>query len=528
MYLYNVMKKICIVHYNTPTLTECLIKSINKYVGTNCHIYIFDNSDKKPFTYRQHNITIFDNTKGQIINFNEWLKNFPKKGGEATGNFSSAKHSISIDKCMDLINDNFILMDSDILLRKDISALIDEDSIYVGEFQPCEALKQKDVGRLLPFICFINVKMCKKNNIRYFNENFMHGLNKFSIGHYYDTGGAFWYYARNYKHKDIKIGDYITHYKGGSWDINYPSNKKEHGNLTPEEWLEINNRYFNNNNKVIYTCITGNYEKLIEPSVISNNFDYICFSDDPNLTSNVWDIKPIPEDLQYLSKVKQQRCIKICPHKYLSEYDTSIWVDGSIDIIGDVNVFLQKECNEDDKIIYIPEHPNRNCIYQEGITCINMKKDIINNIDTQIDKYKKENYPQKNGLVQSNIVIRKHNNKSCIEVMELWKEELIKHSHRDQLSFNYALWKTNNIDILKYLDKKLYDSKYFKWYSRHNRGINNKIKQNYLLDEYNITNIKTKKEHKKTLETIVNTRQQVKRLKKKSDDMIINAIYENF
>ena len=175
----------------------------------------------------------------------------------------------------------------------------------------------------------------------------------------------------------------------------------------------------------------------------------------------MWDIKPIPEELQYLSKVKQQRCIKICPHKYLSEYDTSIWVDGSIDIIGDVNVFLKKECNEDDKIIYIPEHPNRNCIYQEGITCINMKKDTINNIDPQIDKYKKENYPQKNGLVQSNIVIRKHNNKSCIEVMELWKEELIKHSHRDQLSFNYSLWKLNS-NALQYLDKKLFNSKYFK------------------------------------------------------------------
>ena len=63
------MTNILIVHYNTPKLTECLVKSINKFVGTNCNIYIFDNSDKLRFTYSQENLTIFDNTHGQIINF---------------------------------------------------------------------------------------------------------------------------------------------------------------------------------------------------------------------------------------------------------------------------------------------------------------------------------------------------------------------------------------------------------------------------------------------------------------------------
>ena len=48
------MINICIVHYNTPLLTEYLIKSINKFTP-NSKIYIFDNSDKEPFTYRQKN-----------------------------------------------------------------------------------------------------------------------------------------------------------------------------------------------------------------------------------------------------------------------------------------------------------------------------------------------------------------------------------------------------------------------------------------------------------------------------------------
>ena len=68
---------ILIVHYNTPHLTECLVKSINKFVSYECTIYIFDNSDKDPFTAKFDNVTIFDNTKGQIIDFDG---QFARKG----------------------------------------------------------------------------------------------------------------------------------------------------------------------------------------------------------------------------------------------------------------------------------------------------------------------------------------------------------------------------------------------------------------------------------------------------------------
>lgn len=490
---YNIDEKInlCIVHYNTPYMTECLIKSINKYTP-NCNIYIFDNSDKEPFTYKQDNITIFDNTKGQIINFDEWLKQFNLTQKDSGNGFASAKHSISIDKCFDLINDNFILLDSDILLKKDISPLYDDRYMYVGEID-------SPYKRLLPYICFINVKKCKKFNIRYLDYKYIPGIYFNTPKHTYDTGGGFYVNTKIFNNKEITISNYITHYKGGSWDINHFSNVKEHGTLTPNEWLEINKQYFTNtkNKRVIYTCLTGNYEKLIDPSFISKDFDYICFTDDLNLKSSVWELRPIPNELLNLSKVKQQRCVKICPHKYLSEYDLSIWVDACIDILSDLNVFLDECCDDLSKSIFIPKHPNRNCIYEESKACLRLKKDTINNMNPQINKYKEENYPVNNGMVQTGIMVRKHNDKSCVNVMELWENELVNHSHRDQLSFNYVLWKTNNYDTFKYLDKSLFYSKYFKWYSLHNRVNKNNIilKQTSIILEKNensgITNNKT-------------------------------------
>jgi hypothetical protein len=50
--------------------------------------------------------------------------------------------------------------------------------------------------------------------------------------------------------------------------------------------------------------------------------------------------------------------------------------------------------------------------------------------------------------------------------MEAWFDELKDNSHRDQLSFNYVLWKNSDINIL-YIDKSIYKSKWFKWNAGH-------------------------------------------------------------
>ena len=127
-------KNILIIHYNTPYLTECLVRSINLFVE-GATIYIFDNSNEKPFTAKFDNVTVFDNTKGQIIDFNKWLEKYPNKNksGGRLNKWGSAKHCYSVEKCMELIDDGFILLDSDVLLKRDISNLIDDKVIFTGD-----------------------------------------------------------------------------------------------------------------------------------------------------------------------------------------------------------------------------------------------------------------------------------------------------------------------------------------------------------------------------------------------------------
>lgn len=79
-----------------------------------------------------------------------------------------------------------------------------------------------------------------------------------------------------------------------------------------------------------------------------------------------------------------------------------------------------------------------------------MGKDNIKNIRPIKRKYNKEKFPDSNGLAETCLIVRKHNNIDCKKFMIKWYHEIKYYSHRDQLSFNYILWKAKN-KIVKYI-----------------------------------------------------------------------------
>lgn len=193
-----------------------------------------------------------------------------------------------------------------------------------------------------------------------------------------------------------------------------------------------------------YTCITGQYDslKLVSGQKPGSQVDFICFADDQSLAQLDWRTKPIPEELLGLSKVKQQRILKICPHRFLKGlgYDASIWIDGSIKVLGDLEDFAA-EYDLGKNPLYTRVHPQRKCIYEEAKACIALKKDSSDVIESQIERYRAEGYPKNAGMAETGVILRNHNDRRCQLVCNLWASEVLKGSHRDQLSFNYACWK---------------------------------------------------------------------------------------
>ena len=128
-------KEVAIIHFNTPKLTEAAVLSLRKHGGKGYHITIFDNSTERPFMRRMRGLTVLDNTKGQIIDFDKELAKFPERDrtiGCAKGcEFGSAKHMMTVQKLWELLPDGFLLMESDILIKKNIDEFFaDNYSVY--------------------------------------------------------------------------------------------------------------------------------------------------------------------------------------------------------------------------------------------------------------------------------------------------------------------------------------------------------------------------------------------------------------
>jgi len=77
---------------------------------------------------------------------------------------------------------------------------------------------------------------------------------------------------------------------------------------------------------------------------------------------------------------------------------------------------------------------------------IRAKKDNPEIVNKQMEKYHREGYPEHNGLLSSQVLIRRRNDKNLRKHCRLWLREINRHSQRDQLSFNYTLWKYRLID----------------------------------------------------------------------------------
>jgi hypothetical protein len=195
---------------------------------------------------------------------------------------------------------------------------------------------------------------------------------------------------------------------------------------------------------VIYTCITGKYDQLNDSKFIHPEWKYVCFTDDPtikNKNNSSWTIRPIVFDR--MDNVRNSRWHKLHPHVILPEYDRSIFMDGNINIISDgifqdIDIAIKKN-----RKLSIGKHASRKCIYDELDACMKFEKDDPEIMKKQIDRIKKDGFPENYGLFENNIIYREHNDKDVIKIMNDWWWWIENYSRRDQLSLTYVLWKNN-------------------------------------------------------------------------------------
>jgi len=217
---------------------------------------------------------------------------------------------------------------------------------------------------------------------------------------------------------------------------------------------------------VVYTSIINpkepfgvleNYDTLKRPIFVEDSIDYICFTNNKNMISDVWDIRYYPE--KFNCPTRSSREVKILPHRFLKDYDYSIFIDGSTQINLKINDFVLEKLKEYN--FCIRKHDKRNCVYSEAKHLINIynsnPKDTPENILNHIEKLKKQNFPYNYGLYPTGVLLRKHNNPDVIKCMEVWWEKYMSGSKRDQLSLPCAIFETSlAIKIMSESEHKKY------------------------------------------------------------------------
>lgn len=235
-------------------------------------------------------------------------------------------------------------------------------------------------------------------------------------------------------------------------------------------------------NKIcVYTCITGNYDNLIEIKNKEENIDYYCFTNNKNLKSDTWNIVYIED--KNLKDVILARKIKILGHESINKkYDILVWMDAAIEFKKNIISFVNQFMDESNSFIAF-KHGIRNSILEEMNACLRFRKEEYKKIFDLKEFYKKEKYNYDNGLIESTVLIKKTNDNKVIETMNLWFNMVKKYSKRDQLSFNYCIYKTN-LNV-KWINEYVFNNDWFIW---HEHAKNNLPKEYMIyygnIDEY--------------------------------------------
>lgn len=217
----------------------------------------------------------------------------------------------------------------------------------------------------------------------------------------------------------------------------------------------------------VTTAIFGDYDTIRPGGYFAPGVPYILFTDNPKLQFEGWATRVV-ENFNNLSPVRRARAVKILMHQMLPDTEYTVWHGANIVLLKHPIAALGEWLGTQELAAF--SHPHRQCVYEEAKTCKMMGKGKPSEMDAQMEAYRNEGYPSNNGLATAWFLIRRHGT-WVDEFCEQWWREVQTYSYRDQLSFNYVLWKMGRDykpipgDLLRHEDFEYYQHE--RWQDEH-------------------------------------------------------------
>jgi hypothetical protein len=184
--------------------------------------------------------------------------------------------------------------------------------------------------------------------------------------------------------------------------------------------------------RALFTAITGEYETLNElQGPARGSLDALCFTDNPNLSSDTWKIVYIKPAFP-LDPIRSQRSVKILRHAELLNYDQTLYIDNTVRLKVDPSTILDAWLANAE--LAMPEHSFRESVDAEFDAVIEHRVDSRDRVIEQHHHYA-DAYPQ--CLAEKPLwgaLIARKNTESVALFERIWLDHVLRYSRRDQLS----------------------------------------------------------------------------------------------
>ena len=213
--------------------------------------------------------------------------------------------------------------------------------------------------------------------------------------------------------------------------------------------------------RVVYTCLFGGYETLLDqPVAAETDIDFIAFTDDAALRSESWRVQLVDAAFP-VDQNRSSRRPKILPHEYLPEFDESLYIDNTVLLTAPPEQVFDALLPVDTSMALFA-HSFRGPVREEFEAVVRGRRDIDIICAEQFEHYERL-APEvlESQTLWGGFMLRRHHDPALRAAMQTWWEHVLRYSRRDQLSLPYALSRSGLSPRVHDIDNRV--SEYHVW-----------------------------------------------------------------
>jgi hypothetical protein len=194
---------------------------------------------------------------------------------------------------------------------------------------------------------------------------------------------------------------------------------------------------------IVLTAHFGDEDPLFDPCTFSDRCRYICYTDREDLASDVWDIRCLHGSLVWDDARLQARFLKIMAPLHFPCKDI-LWIDGTIQLRKKPEDFLLPHLRQH-TVLAMP-HPHRDTVEEEAEVLASRYGWDRRPFDKQIASYRRQGWkPERTGWLTTTGLLAFGGTTVSQDLACAWWKEIKEWGHpRDQMSFDFAAWKTGS------------------------------------------------------------------------------------